>query len=313
MKTKIFGALALAATLPFAACSDSTGAEGPGTMSLLLTDEPGDFLQAIVEIERIEVVGDEVGPTVLMDEPFVTDLLTLSNDVATLTEDVTVPAGTYSQLRFIIPNACIEVEGELENTSTIYSSPGFADCEENAQPAFRTGSLQMPSYDQSGLKVNLPGGAITVSGDQYIILLDFDVSDSFGQQAGNSGQWVLRPSIKATEVAFSSSITLELTQALDGEDNPVLDAVGGSLADFEAVIDSEEEPVAFTDPDEDGVYTATFYFMMPGETYQVSVALQEGFDYGFTTEPESASVELGSGMRETVAFEVTSATAPSSN
>jgi hypothetical protein len=64
-----------------------------------------------------------------------------------------------------------------------------------------TGDLQMPSFAQSGLKVNLPGDAITVEGDdQRILLVDFDVSKSFGHQAGNSGKWVMHPVITATDM-----------------------------------------------------------------------------------------------------------------
>ena len=305
--TRILGALALAMTLPFAACDDDgTSAGEPGTMSVLLTDAPGDFLQAIVEIERVELMGDGVGATVLMDEPFTTDLLTLSNDFATLADEVVVPAGTYSQLRFIIPGACIEVEGE-GGTTTIYATQGFDACEADAVPGFGTGALQTPSFDQTGIKVNLPGGATTIDGDQQIVILDFDVSESFGQQAGMSGMWVLDPTIKATDFGLTSTIVVELE---DGQDSG-LSGVGGSLADFQARLASEEGAVPFEDPDEDGVYTATFFFLTPGEIYDVSVELQEGFDYDFETSPETESVDLPFGVTEIVEFVLTSASASS--
>lgn len=297
MKHRRSWALALALTLPFAACDDSTGTGQPGSMSVMLTDAPGDFLQAVVEIERVELVGDEDGVTVLMDDPFTTDLLTLSNDVASLAEDVVIPAGTYSQLRLIIPNACIEVEGENE-TSTIYASSGFDACGE------ADGSLQLPSFDASGLKINLPEGATTVDGDAHIVLLDFDVSESFGQQAGNSGMWVMHPVIHATELDFSSSLTVELTVA----DTVDLGALAASLADFEARLSTEEEAVAFTDPDEDGVYTATFLFLVPGEDLEVAVGLQEGIDFDFTLDPASpVTLDILDGESVVVEFEVTSA------
>lgn len=59
MLHKVFGLLTLALMLPLAACDSSTSVGEPGTMSLLLTDEEGDFTQARVVIERIELVGDE--------------------------------------------------------------------------------------------------------------------------------------------------------------------------------------------------------------------------------------------------------------
>lgn len=294
------GALALALTLPFAACDDGTGASADGTMSLLLTDAPGDFLQAVVEIERIELIGsggEDGGAVVLFepDNPFVTDLLALSNDVATLVEDGVVPEGTYAQLRFVIPNACIEVEGENQ-TSTIYASSGFQEC------GAADGPLQMPSFEASGLKVNLPGGASRVEGDSKVILLDFNVAESFGQVAGNSGQWVLNPVIRADEVSFSGSLSVELVAAQDAG----FDAVNGSLADFQARLEGETVPVAFTDDDQDGTWTATFDFLIP-DTYQVTVELVDGVEYTFATDPESPqSVELGSGSDAVASFTVTS-------
>ncbi len=91
-----------------------------------------------------------------------------------------------------------------------------------------------------------------------------------------------------------------------------LDAVGSSLADFEANLDTEEEPVHFTDDDQDGVYTASFLFLTAGD-YEVSLELQEGVTaYDYTLEPMSPqTVSLGESEQATIAFEVTSA-APSS-
>lgn len=63
----------------------------------------------------------------LLDTPFTTDLLTLSNDIATLVEDETVPGGTYSQIRFIIPEACIGVE-QADETELVYASGDLDEC-----------------------------------------------------------------------------------------------------------------------------------------------------------------------------------------
>ena len=294
-------AKALAVVLVFSACDDGTGAGGPGTMTLLLTDAEGDFLQAWVEVERVELVGDGEGATLLRDTPFTTDLLTLSNDVATLVDEAVVPAGTYSQLRFVIPNACIEVEGENQ-TSMVYASEGFTECGEVDGP------LQLPSFDQSGLKISLPGGAVTVEGDAKILLVDFDVSESFGQVAGNSGQWVMHPLIRAEDVSFAGSITVELTAAEDAG----LEGVGGTLGDFQARLSSEAVPVAFEDPETDGTWTATFLLLLPG-AYDVSVERKDGVTYDFTTDPASPqNVELGQGGSLTVPFVLTSATPPAS-
>ena len=39
------------------ACSDSSGPEGTGRVSILLTDAPGDVLEAVVTIDQIYLVG----------------------------------------------------------------------------------------------------------------------------------------------------------------------------------------------------------------------------------------------------------------
>lgn len=233
-----------------------------------------------------------------MDEPFSTNLLELSNDVATLAEDVTVGPGTYAQLRIVIPDACIGVEQD-DGTEMVYATDGFTEC------GAADGALQTPSFDTSGLKINLPGGALEVDGDAHILLLDFDVSQSFGKEAGGSGRWVMRPVIKAENISLTSSILVQLTVA----DSVDLAAAGGSLADFEVTLDTETEPVAFTDPDEDGVFTARFLYLMPDAEYEVSVGLQEDVTpYDFTLDPTSPQLlSLGSGTQGSVAFEVTSA------
>lgn len=306
MSRKILAFLTLALVLPLAACDDGTSVGEPGTMSLQLTDEAGDFTQARVVIERIELMGSDDAETdagiVLRDDPFSTDLLTLSNDVASLVEGVTVAAGSYTQLRFVIPDACIGVE-QADGSEMIYASNGFDGC------GTPDGALQLPSFGESGLKINLPGGAIEVDGDSHILLLDFDVAESFGQQAGGSGMWVMNPVIRAEDISLSGSIAVELTVA----DTVDLEAVGSSLADFEVSLDSETEPLVFTDDDEDGVFTATFLFLLPDSDYEVAVGLQEGVTaYDFTLDPTSPqTVSLGSADQARLSFEVTSA-APSS-
>lgn len=290
--------LVLALALGSVACDDGTSVGEPGLVSLLLTDAEGDVTQAIVTIERVEIVGDG-GVTVLLDEPFTTDLLTLSNDFATLVDEVVLEGGTYTQLRFIIPEACIAVE-QADQSTLVYASDGFDDC----GPA--DGDLQLPSFDATGIKVNLPGGALQVDGGAQILLLDFDVGQSFGQIAGASGGWVMTPVIIAEDVSLTSSITVELTlgQGVD------LSAVGATLGDFEASLDTEPAPLPFTDTDGDGVFTATFGLLMPDQSYQVSVGLQAGVSFTYTLEPAGPlSVDLGATESATVSFVVASAAA----
>jgi len=306
MRRNLLAAVTLALLLPLAGCDSSTGAEGPRTLSILLTDDPGQFEEAWVTIDSVKLVGEGVDAAVLMDEPVTTDLITWHNDVMTLVDEVAVPEGSYSQLRLIISGACIVVgEGRMAYASGGYAEAGIAD--ECLNP---DGGLQLPSYAQTGLKINLPGGTLAPGGQA--ILLDFVVPESFGHEAGKSGKWVMHPVIKAENVSFTG--TVEVTLAL--ADGVSLEGLGpvpeneterrdATLEDFEAWMQGDAEGVAF-----DGDGKATFYFVHPdGDGYDVWVELAVGdlvFEYGCDPDP----VPVGSGEMVYVTCTITSAALP---
>lgn len=181
-----------------ASCESSTGLR-TGQLTVLLTDAPGDVVTAVVTIEQIYLQGsasDDGGRIILRNTPFTTDLLTLVDSTVVLLEDVTIPARSYGQLRFVISGGYIEVENADASTTIYASSPTYAGLPVGAVVG---GSLQMPSFAQSGLKVNLPNDAVVILADETAVLLvDFDVAQSFGQAAGASGMWVMTPVLNAT-------------------------------------------------------------------------------------------------------------------
>lgn len=286
-------ALAMVVVATLGACDDPTG-DDAGTVSLLLTDAPGDFAKAVVTIDRIELARDddsevegddgEGGAVVLMDTPYTGDLLQLANDVATLVDEAVVPGGSYSQLRFVISGGCIEVE--TETGSEVYASSGYTEC------GAADGSLHMPSFAQSGLKVTLPGG-FQVAGDQNVLLVDFDVSQSFGRQAGASGMWVMEPVVIATEVQLTGSIDVSVTLA------DTVDLPGDVAVDSFDVQIGEEPAIDIVDG------SATFRFLVPG-TYSVRLIAPEGVSV--TTDPVlPADVDVGSGEVEELEVTITGA------
>ena len=170
--------------LPLAILGCSDSADGSGRVSVVLTDAPGDVLAAVVTIDEIYLQGSD-GRTVLRDRDTTVNLLTLANDAAELVDEAVVPAGRYEQLRFVISGAYIEVEGAGGASEIYATSPDYAGLPEGAVV---TGELQAPSLGQSGLKVQLGGDdSFVVPEDATIVLVDFDVSQSFGHAAGNSG------------------------------------------------------------------------------------------------------------------------------
>lgn len=194
--------LALASVLAAAVtgCSD-TAAPGSTQLSVALTDAPGDLQAAVVTISEIDLVGGSGGPIVLSNTETTTDLLTLANTTQTLVDGFEVPVGNYTQLRFVVTGAYIQVDNG-DGTSSIYATP---DYEHLPVDATVSGTLQAPSFDQSGLKVTMPGDALELTDPEETLLVDFDVSQSFGHAAGGSGQWVMHPVIHGTQLAETSS------------------------------------------------------------------------------------------------------------
>lgn len=304
-------ALTAVALLPLLGCGG-----GDGKVTLLLTDAPGDFKKAVVTISEIRLKGggdddgkdvgddDDSGSVVLLDKAVTTDLLTLANDTATLVQDAVVPEGNYKELRFVITGAYVEVENEDGTTSIYASSNDYAGLPEGAQV---DGTLQMPSLGSSGLKVKF-AETLSIEGDQKVLLVDFDVAQSFGHEAGNKGKWVMHPVIKAAEVTASGSINVTVSKDASVI-LPTVDDHQTTLADFRAVAINaagSREEIALTDANNDGVFEAKFMFLVPG-TFTLDLTSPTGVS--FTTDPaRPVSVELGSGKNITQSFAITSAT-----
>lgn len=276
--------LALAAfPLALAACDDNAfePSGDPGTMSIMLTDAPGDFTHAIVTIDRVELLGgdEDDGRIILRDEPVTVDLLDLQNEVMVLVGETPVPGGRYSELRLIITDGLIEVEEDDGSTRVYASSDAFAD----EQGFDADGQLQMPSFGQSGLKIKLPASEAFVDGDDNAVLIDFNVAESFGHQAGNSGKWVMHPVIRATSFTTTGSIRLELVMP-DSVTLPVIDTTQVTLGMIAGILDRDGDPipVLFTDADANGTWEATFRFLPPGD-YTIDFGVPTGL--AFTTDP----------------------------
>jgi hypothetical protein len=283
-----------------AGCSDSNG-PSTGSLTLLLKDAPGDIKAAVVTIDEINLQGTG-GTTVLRDTPVTTDLLTLASSVDTLIQDKTVTAGTYTQMRFVISGGYVEVENDDGSTSIYASSPDYAGLPAGAVV---TGHLQMPSLAQSGLKVNLPGNALVIDGgEQKVIVLDFDVSQSFGHAAGNSGQWVMHPVINGAEVTQTGSAHIDLRLA-QGITLPA----GTDLTGFTATLtgsDNVAHTVTFVAGATQGTAVADLNFLAPG-AYAVTLTAPAGVT-AFTTDPLlPGGITVVAGQTATAAYSITAA------
>ncbi len=307
MKTKRYLPLAAAAAIAAAiACSQG----GVAHVSVRLTDAPGDLESAVVTITRITLQGPG-GETVLSDVERTVDLLALANEATSLVEDVPVEPGRYEQLRFHISGGYVEVQDpDGEGTLVYASSPDYVGLERLPEGTPIAGLLKMPSYAQSGLKVTLPGEALVLAAESKILLVDFDVSQSFGHDAGDSDSWVMHPVIRGADFRLSGNVVATLALA-PGVTLPVLNGAPVTLAQFEAVLrnaeGTSEEKLPFTSLG-DGRFAARFQYLLPGD-YTLEVAGPAGVSFAILP-PGSVPVTVVGGADAVVDFVITSAAAP---
>ena len=281
-------------------------------LTILLTDAPGDVLEAVVTISSIYLQGgpadaEAQGRVMLRTEPVTTDLVTLVNDLETIVEGAVIPAGNYGQLRVVIDGAYIKVDGA--SGPRVYSTPDYAEA-----PAQVDGTLQCPSCSQSGIKINF-AGSLTLDAATETLLVDFDVAETFGKAAGNSGMWVMRPSLKATRVEAAATVQASLTLAA-GVTLPLIGGLTITLGSFEAELRSVDaqdgttgEKLVFTDPDGDGTFTARFTSVLPG-SYTLVIHGPAGLTFATQPGPPLA-IDVDAGATVTQAITVTSAQATS--
>jgi hypothetical protein len=291
MRTRL--ALATLSLLALAACGDDSSNGDTTRLSIRLTDAPGDISAAVVTVSEIYLQGSN-GRTVLRDQDTTLDLVDLADATADMVNGAVVPQGNYSQLRFVITGAYISVEEE--GGQRIYAtSPDYAGLPPGTAV---DGNLQTPSFSTSGVKVTLPGDQLVLETDQKILLVDFDVSQSFGKQAGNSGQWVMSPVIKGADITTSGGLVVNATLA-----GSVTATLGAWNAKITQGASEEQRPL--TDPELDGTFSANFGYLIPG-TYSVTLVPPSGT---FTSTPVlPVDQAVASGANATVGVTVDSYT-----
>lgn len=311
-------ALVMAAAVGLAACGDSSTGVGTTRLSLRLTDAPGDLLEAWVGVDSVWLqgnVGGQAGDHVtLMDTPSgLVNLSSLDSTTTELVAGVDVPSGTYAQLRIFVSQGVAVAENA--SGDTIEYTLGGAELPSSSEYAGSVsgqGSLTCPSCAQSGFKVNLPGGSVKLSGSQQILLVDFDVAQSFGHDAAVSNQWVLHPVMTSTQ--FETSGTIQGTVSLGSGLSALPDCPSGTsrtLAAFvpTATLSTDASAVSSGTVQGDGTYAIDF---LSPATYQMgyegTIDFDGGFQLQFDATPTKSQVDLGSGQSATVDYTVNSAT-----
>lgn len=176
-------------------CGDSNDPDtGPGTLRMRLVDGPHcveglEHLYLVlsdVRVHREEEGEDEDGgwtsvlPDTLDLEARTVDLLELVDGVDWLIGEEDLPSGYYSQIRLVLEDAWIVIDGDSLD-------------------------LVVPSGMQSGLK--LIHGFTLDPGELVELTLDWDACRSLVETPPGSGNWKLKPTIRIMETLVSGSIS----------------------------------------------------------------------------------------------------------
>jgi hypothetical protein len=131
------------------------------------------------------------------------------------------------------------------------------DPNDNIDPVIH--ELKVPSGDKTGIKI--VGGYYIAANQTTELILDFDACRSV-VQAGSSGQWLIKPTIKFGETPDYSIIKGQVTDSISGD---CLEGVLVSAQQYDPNADDPKDEVivkASTLTDVDGYYSL---FVEPGE------------------------------------------------
>ncbi len=294
----------LAGSLLLSACGDDSTGGDTSRLTLKLTDAPGDLAEAWVKVERVYLQGSSPADSLSGRQELATptgwiDLLSLTGGTTmTLVNAAPVPSATYSQLRLVVCEAYVKTK-----TGTVFATDGAT------LPAgvTATGELRTPSACQSGFKVKLPGNSLPLEGGATSMIVDFDVSQSFGREAGNSGQWVMRPVLHATFTASAGAIAGNVTLAT-GVTMPACGGAATNLTHFvpRALVGADSVGSGTTEAG--GAYRIA---SLSPNTYTLGYADKVGFANGdsltVAATPTPASVTVASGATAAADFRIDSA------
>jgi len=244
MRSKSFRFVVLVpAAIVLAACSDTTAAGTTGQLSVQLTDAPNPMVQsATAYISTIYMIGgaDTAGRRdTITNTKQSFDLLTLTNGVTAALGTATIKTGDYTQMRLIVDSATVTLKSPLK----------FSD-------GTSSKTLQTPSAQRTGIKVNFAGPVSVVPG-QTILVVDFDVLRNFvftGPSTGPTGV-LFKPVLHATVQNVAASIAGTVTPA-------------SSKATLYALLNGDTVQTAMADTTT-GAYKLRF---LPPGAYSVSAA-----------------------------------------
>jgi hypothetical protein len=292
MKRFSFFLTAIASVLIIACGGDGggsagSGSGGTGSLALSLQDAPTDDYQAVyVTIKEVQVhrggSGDSDAGWETVASPNATyNLLELVNGVREELGLATLASGSYTQMRLILGQ---NPDNGINIFSEAHPFPNYV-IEEGTDAVHE---LKVPSGYQTGIKI-VKGFSINANQTTELIL-DFDASRSV-VKAGNSGKWLLKPTIKVLELKDDAILHGRVAEDL----SPVGADIEGAMVSAQKYSAGASDPKdqvdvqAATITDEDGEYSL---LAAPG-TYNVVV-------YKETYDPYCRQLDFNAGTAQTM-------------
>jgi hypothetical protein len=274
---KIFG---LAALVFFYGCDRIES--GNGRASFYLTDGPleaENVSEVVISISKVEVSGPEGWVLVKEYEtPKAINLLELQGGETFFLDETELASGQYNQVRF-----------------------GLSTPEENDDPAHyikfndeSTEEITVPSGTQTGYKIvggfSIPDGGVTS------VIIDFDVRKSV-VKAGNSGKYILKPTLRLIEDSNVGSIKGTVSGEYDGS-LVVYAYNSGEYNENETEPNSDgvvfANAVTSSNVDADSNYNLAF---LASGSYDIIVASFDSEGNFQEVVSEESGVELGAGIK----------------
>jgi hypothetical protein len=324
-----WGVALLTATVALGACDDSVTeppANGASTLSVFLKDKAGDVDSVWVQVDDVVLQGDDGGVSLLDAPTELLNITALTDSTTPLVQDLAVDSGSYREVRFMIGGAVLQSgSGDVYVLGDVEHPHGLA----------ATGDLMCPSCAQTGIKVKLSDDVELGEGDNGL-LLDFDVSQSFGHQAGKSGKWVMHPVIHGAtgepgemeDDEAGGEIHGTVAMGTDDQGDPLtIPMCGGEdrtleefvpLATATTLTDDEGAALVFsgeTEVDdggepEDGAGSTTFEIDVTGlDTFTLGYQAETTFDeeklvWTASVEPTEVTLDEGNDEASDVAYTV---------
>jgi hypothetical protein len=273
--------LSIACILGLIACGGSGGGGGgsssvgiveSGTVSVSLVDSASeDYAAVYVTIRDIQfhLGGNEKSSKSWksiqesIEYPVTVNLLELVNGVRLDLGLVELSVGHHTQMRLIIGDEA--EQGTINILSQDHPYANYVIIDEDPGDAIdpEIHELKVPSGDKTGTKIV---GIYNIAANHTTeLILDFDACRSV-VQAGKSGQWLLKPTIKMGETPKYSIIKGQVTDGdVTGSEMLGLEGVLVSAQQYDSEASDVKEEVivtASTLTDENGFYSL---FVEPGD------------------------------------------------